>query len=179
MENGCSVCKRCGGGNCVSKIPVFSSLDFNEQDKIHSLIIRKKYRKGEFLLMEGDIQESLTILHHGKVKVFRYTQEDKEQILYVLSEGDFFGERNLFQKLKSTCFIEALEETEVCLISDSAFIAFLKNHPEIGEPGGSHTRRLIFQRYPYTVVYRLKDEALEIVALAHHSRQPEYWAGRL
>lgn len=80
--------------------------------------------------MEGDIQESLTILHHGKVKVFRYTQEDKEQILYVLSEGDFFGERNLFQKLKSTCFIEALEETEVCLISDSAFIAFLKNHPE-------------------------------------------------
>lgn len=58
-------------------------------------------------------------------------------------------------------------------------LALLKNHPEIGEPGGSYTRRLIFQRYPYTVVYRLKDEALEIVATAHHSRQPEYWAGRL
>ncbi len=53
-------------------------------------------------------------------------------------------------------------------------LALLKNHTEIGEPGGSHTRRLIFQRYPYTVVYRLKDEALEIVAIAHHSRQPEY-----
>ena len=57
-------------------------------------------------------------------------------------------------------------------------LALLKSHPEIGEPGGSNTRRLIFQRYPYTVVYRLKDEALEIVAIAHHSRQPEYWAGR-
>lgn len=57
-------------------------------------------------------------------------------------------------------------------------LALLKYHPEIGEPGGSNTRRLIFQRYPYTVVYRLKDEALEIVAIAHHSRQPEYWAGR-
>lgn len=130
MEDGCSVCKRCGGRNCVAKVPLFSSLDCEEQERIHSLIIRKKYRKGEFLLMEGDVQESLMILHTGKVKVFRYTQDDKEQILYILSEGDFFGERNLFQKLKSTCFIEALEETELCLISGNAFLAFLKNHPE-------------------------------------------------
>lgn len=57
-------------------------------------------------------------------------------------------------------------------------LSLLKNHPEIGEPGGSHTRRLVFQRYPYTVVYGLKGETLEIVAIAHHSRQPEYWAGR-
>jgi toxin ParE1/3/4 len=57
-------------------------------------------------------------------------------------------------------------------------LKLLKDHPEIGEPGGSATRRLIFQRHPYTVVYRLKDESLEIVAVAHHSRRPEYWAGR-
>ncbi|MBK1680706.1 type II toxin-antitoxin system RelE/ParE family toxin [Rhodocyclus tenuis] len=57
-------------------------------------------------------------------------------------------------------------------------LALLKDHPEIGEPGGSHTRRLIFQRYHYTVVYRSNDKALEIVAIAHHSRRPEYWAGR-
>lgn len=130
MENGCSICKRYGGRNCVAKVPLFSSLNSEEQDRIHSLIIRKKYRKGEFLLMEGDFQESLIILHSGKVKVFRYTQDDKEQILYILSEGDFFGERNLFQKLKSTCFIEALEDTDICLISGNAFLAFLKNHPE-------------------------------------------------
>lgn len=58
-------------------------------------------------------------------------------------------------------------------------LALLKNYPEIGEPGGSNTRRLIFQRYPYTVVYRLKGETLEIAAIAHHSRHPEYWVGRL
>ncbi|MBK8889569.1 MAG: type II toxin-antitoxin system RelE/ParE family toxin [Dechloromonas sp.] len=58
-------------------------------------------------------------------------------------------------------------------------LALLKSYPEIGEPGGSNTRRLIFQRYPYTVVYRSKDKTQEIVAIAHHSRQPEYWTGRL
>lgn len=65
-------------------------------------------------------------------------------------------------------FLDDLEHT----------LSLLKAHPEIGEPGGSNTRRLIFQRYPYTVVYRLMGEALEIVAIAHHSRQPAYWAGR-
>lgn len=130
MECRCNACLQCGGRNCVSKVPLFSSLDPDEQDRIHSLIHRRKYRKGEFLLMEGDIQESLMILHSGKVKVFRYTQDDKEQILYILSEGDFFGERNLFHRLRSTCFIQALEETDLCLISGKAFLDFLRVHPE-------------------------------------------------
>lgn len=130
MESNCHLCQQCGGRNCVAKVPVFSSLDHDEQEKIHSLILRRKYRKGEFLLMEGDIQESLMILHSGKVKVFRYTQDDKEQILYILSEGDFFGERNLFKRLKSTCFIQALEETDLCLISGKAFLNFLRSHPD-------------------------------------------------
>lgn len=57
-------------------------------------------------------------------------------------------------------------------------LLLLKRHPEIGEAGSSRTRRLVFQRYPYTVVYRLTGETLEIVAIAHHGRQPEYWARR-
>ncbi len=57
-------------------------------------------------------------------------------------------------------------------------LTFLKHHPEIGEAGSSNTRRLIFQRYPYTVVYRLKGETLEIVAVAHHSQRPAYWVTR-
>lgn len=57
-------------------------------------------------------------------------------------------------------------------------LALLKQHPEVGEPGSSNTRRLIFQRYPYIVVYRPKSDTLEIVAIAHQSWRPEYWVGR-
>lgn len=129
--NTCSnICSRCGGQNCIGKVPIFSMLDPDEQDKVHSLIIRKKYLKGEFLLMAGDTQDSLVILHTGKVKVFRYTQDEKEQILYILSEGDFFGERNLYQRVKTTSYVQALEETEVCLIRGSTFLDFLRKHPE-------------------------------------------------
>jgi plasmid stabilization system protein ParE len=39
-------------------------------------------------------------------------------------------------------------------------------------------RRYVFpNQYPYTLVYRLK-EGVEIVAVAHQKRRPEYWKHR-
>jgi hypothetical protein len=40
-------------------------------------------------------------------------------------------------------------------------------------------RRCPLHDYPYNVVYRLTPEAIIVVALAHQSRLPGYWAGRL
>lgn len=34
------------------------------------------------------------------------------------------------------------------------------------------------ERYPYGIIYRVDGAEILIVALAHTSRQPEYWRGR-
>lgn len=34
------------------------------------------------------------------------------------------------------------------------------------------------RRFPYTVVYRTVEDYVVIVAIAHHSRQPDYWHSR-
>jgi len=34
------------------------------------------------------------------------------------------------------------------------------------------------RRFPYSIIYYTKAEELRVVALAHHSRKPEYWTGR-
>ena len=41
-------------------------------------------------------------------------------------------------------------------------------------------RRYLFQnQYPYALIYRLlKDGPVEIVAVAHHRRRPDYWKAR-
>lgn len=45
--------------------------------------------------------------------------------------------------------------------------------------GKAGTRRYVFsRRYPFTLVYRLDGDEVEIVAVAHHKRRPEYWAQR-
>lgn len=37
------------------------------------------------------------------------------------------------------------------------------------------TRRYLLPHFPFSLVYRLRNEEIEIVALAHHMRQPGYW----
>jgi toxin ParE1/3/4 len=41
------------------------------------------------------------------------------------------------------------------------------------------TRRFIFYRFPFSLVYRDEPTGISIVALAHHKRKPGYWKDRL
>jgi toxin ParE1/3/4 len=41
------------------------------------------------------------------------------------------------------------------------------------------TRHALVRPFKYTVVFRVRDEAIEIIAYAHTSRRPRYWRKRL
>ena len=45
-----------------------------------------------------------------------------------------------------------------------------------GSFGG--TRRIVFPTFPFNLVFRVKDEVIEIVAVAHQRRRPSYWLNR-
>jgi plasmid stabilization system protein ParE len=40
-------------------------------------------------------------------------------------------------------------------------------------------RRAIFKVFHFDVIYREVDGVVQVLAIAHHRRQPAYWAGRL
>lgn len=40
------------------------------------------------------------------------------------------------------------------------------------------TRRYVFPRYPFSLIYRIKDRDIEVIAVAHHRRRPDYWNRR-
>jgi toxin ParE1/3/4 len=45
---------------------------------------------------------------------------------------------------------------------------------------GSHsTRRFLLRQFPFTLIYRQRGSAIQIVAVAHTSRKPGYWKQRL
>jgi len=57
-------------------------------------------------------------------------------------------------------------------------VEFLSNHPEAGRPLGSGYRRLLAQRFPYALIYRVTDKGVICVAVAHARRDPGYWRRR-
>jgi plasmid stabilization system protein ParE len=51
--------------------------------------------------------------------------------------------------------------------------------PEVWGEYLAGTRHFLLKRYPYAVVYRVSEDRIEIVAIAHGRRKPGYWTDRL
>lgn len=116
---------------CTNRIPLFSSLSHEEMDQIQSLIIQRRYAKGESIVVPNEPMHCLFILNEGVVKVTRESNENKEQILYLLSENEFFGETSLFANVPSMISASALTETLLCTISKADFQGLIIKYPMI------------------------------------------------
>jgi plasmid stabilization system protein ParE len=59
-------------------------------------------------------------------------------------------------------------------------IDLIRAHPEIGtaRTGRFPNRQLRVARFPYRIVYRIREEDIYVVAVAHTSRRPGYWRHR-
>jgi CRP/FNR family transcriptional regulator, anaerobic regulatory protein len=124
-------CNACTGQFCATKVPIFSELAEDQLAMITRLISRRKYKKGQVLFFEGDLSDKFYIINEGKVKTFKHTREGKEQILYILAEGDFIGDLSLLKKSTFKYNAEALEDVNVCTLAKDDFDKILKENPEI------------------------------------------------
>lgn len=51
-------------------------------------------------------------------------------------------------------------------------------HPQAGSPAGTSIRRQLLRRFPFSVYYLVDGPVAVILAVAHHSRKPDYWKKR-
>ena len=57
-------------------------------------------------------------------------------------------------------------------------VALLIQHPGLGAIWRNGRRRLLMKRFPYSLIYTVAGEQIQILAVAHHSRKPDYWRNR-
>lgn len=124
-------CAECTGKYCARKAPIFSVLDNLQLSDVMSMIQRRRYKKGQVIFFEGDVSDKFYIINMGKIKIYKYNKEGKEQILYILSEGDFIGYLSLLKKGKVDFNAEALEDVSVCILTKDDFDKIVKKTPEI------------------------------------------------
>lgn len=127
----CEKCVKCGKRNCISNIPLLSNLSDDEAFKISSGVTNMAYKKGDFLFKAGEKANKLFILCSGKIKLFKTNSEGKEQIIYIMSGGDFFGAFNLLKEDEFDLDAVALEDSDVSLLAKSEFDKIILSNPEI------------------------------------------------
>ena len=83
--------------------------------------------------------------------------------------------------IKSARFYERRNPTlgDAFLSIVEATLPKIQNNPELGKRGRLGTRSWKLKRFPFRIVYLEQPERLWIVAVAHLSRKPDYWAFRL
>jgi plasmid stabilization system protein ParE len=59
-----------------------------------------------------------------------------------------------------------------------AALQTILDFPEAGSPSPDGNRRLVLSRFPYSIIYRVMDTGIVIVAIAHHRQEPGYWTNR-
>jgi len=55
----------------------------------------------------------------------------------------------------------------------------VREHPGLGEEIAHGFRRVLTRRFPFTIIYALDANEIAVVAVAHQSRSPNYWKGRM
>jgi plasmid stabilization system protein ParE len=74
---------------------------------------------------------------------------------------------------------DSKEAARALALEFRAVIALLRQRPLIGTPYIDGTRRKVFTRFPFSVIYDVLEDRIGVIAVAHHSRDPEYWVDRV
>jgi len=83
----------------LQNVPIFADLEEPELRKIAKLGVRKKYKKGNIVVLEQEMGAALFVIVSGKVKIVRTDEDGREVILSIFGPGEFFGEMSLLDGL--------------------------------------------------------------------------------
>lgn len=111
---------------CVRLVPLFNTLSQENQIEIEDLVRKKTYQKGE-LVVDPSSDDNLIIVAYGGAKLYSLDENGHENITQILHTGDYAGEDWLFGKKNSNTYVEATENSKICLLNRKDFLNLLED----------------------------------------------------
>jgi CRP-like cAMP-binding protein len=112
-------------------IPLFSELDEYDLKEISKVAVRQVFKKDNMILIEEEVGSTMFIILDGRVKISRISDEGREVILSILSEGDFFGEMSILDGQTRSANVVTLEDSKILVIRREDFLKMLRDYPQI------------------------------------------------
>ena len=124
----------------LSKIEIFSDLsptaseDKRILEELASLLSEKKFKKGEMIIREGDMGDTLYILASGSVQVLRNTLGDEKYAVVNLKaeQNVFFGEVALIDSDRRSASVMALEDCKTWVLTGNDYEKICEREPRFG-----------------------------------------------
>lgn len=102
-----------------------------EQDQVKAYLTPKKLRKRQYLLQEGDVCKAVAFVEKGALREYSIDENGAEHIVQFGFEGWYISDLYSFLTAEPATYnIDAIEDSELVLISREAYDVMLKGVPK-------------------------------------------------
>ncbi|MBT3376251.1 MAG: Crp/Fnr family transcriptional regulator [Lentisphaerae bacterium] len=116
---------------CLERCSLFSGLDATTLRELAGVASAEEYERGELLFTQGEAAEGLFIVGKGKVKIYRLSDDGREQVIHVLTPGQPCAEVPVFEGTRYPAHACALVKTTVLCFTRRTFLDEARRKPEI------------------------------------------------
>jgi|WetSurMetagenome_2_1015567.scaffolds.fasta_scaffold435700_1 CRP/FNR family transcriptional regulator, cyclic AMP receptor protein len=115
----------------LRKVPLLADLPEAQLGDLASYLKEKHFRRGEYIIYEGDEGNELFIIIEGLVKITKLNEDGREKILATLGEGEFFGELALVDGAPRSATVQAKSACIMYSLARNEFLNLLRQAPEV------------------------------------------------
>lgn len=115
----------------LKQVPLCAYLSEKELTAFSQDLKLREYAKGQIVFDQGDPGHFLSIVLHGKIRVFRLTPSGLETTLTVSGTGDLIGEVAAIDQLSRSASARAIGKCSLLQMSAETFIRYIREHPNL------------------------------------------------
>ncbi|MFY3385651.1 Crp/Fnr family transcriptional regulator [Paracidovorax sp. MALMAid1276] len=105
----------------LRRVPLFSLLTMSQAEVISGAVIKRRFKRGEALVEQGQKSNALFILLTGRARVMTADSRGREVILATLSQGDYLGEMSIIDNEPHSATVRAEVQTDVLMLGRTEF----------------------------------------------------------
>jgi len=178
--------KRADAIAALKALPYFKSLDNPELNRLALTLIERRFDKDEVIFLEGEPCQGLYIVREGSVKIYKSSNEGREQILTTMQAGGSFNEVAVFDGGPNPANVAALLPTTLWIVPRAAIADLISRKSDVAlaiiQNLGARLRQLVGLVEDLSlrqVSSRLAKLLLETAASQEHALTQQEMAARL
>ena len=112
----------------LKRVPLFALLTVAQAEVVSRVVVKRRFRRGELIVEQGQKSDALYILLTGRVRVMTSDKRGREVILATLQMGDYIGEMSLIDNQAHSATVRAEIQTDVLSLGRAEFLRCLQDN---------------------------------------------------
>lgn len=112
----------------IRRVKLFASLTPTQAQAVAQSVEKRRFRRGEQVVVQGQKSDSLFIFLSGRARVVTADERGREVILATLGPGDYVGEMSLIDNQPHSATVSAEVATDTLVLGRAAFAQCLADN---------------------------------------------------